>query len=98
MKSNLQKIKTQAIVNQIRKRPCEICGTNKDIRAHHLRSKDKPTDDRPENLIPLCFEHHRKFNELGLNLFVEKFKIDYYLIERNWYKCEISEKWMNNNL
>lgn len=35
---------------------CAVCGWDKSIDVHHVN--DDHCDDRPENLIPLCQNHH----------------------------------------
>ena len=53
---------------------CVICDEDKIVEVHHL-NEDK-TDNRPENLIPLCPTHHQYFHSKYRNL-VEPSIIEY---------------------
>lgn len=47
-------------------RQCDICGSKKDLRAHHLDCyKDHPEKRTDiENGVCLCNKHHRKFHNI----------------------------------
>jgi len=46
-------------IKSVRKEYCELCGQKATGEPHHIRPRSLRGDDIPENLIQLCFEHHR---------------------------------------
>ncbi len=42
------------------KRECVVCGESKIVEVHHMN--EIKSDNRPENLIPLCPTHHQYFH------------------------------------
>lgn len=42
------------------KKECVVCGESKIVEVHHM-NEDK-SDNRPENLVPLCPTHHQYFH------------------------------------
>lgn len=47
-------------------RVCDICESDEDIEVHHIDG-DR-TNDRLENLIPLCAKHHKEIHNGSLEL------------------------------
>jgi len=45
---------------QYHKKECVVCSENKIVTVHHLN--ENHSDNRPENLIPLCPTHHQYFH------------------------------------
>lgn len=45
---------------QHHKKECVVCGENKIVAVHHMN--EDHSDNRPENLIPLCPTHHQYFH------------------------------------
>ena len=43
---------------------CVICGTNKNLEHHHIKSVVDGGDDHPHNFITLCSEHHAMIHQL----------------------------------
>lgn len=66
------------LLEQVRRLPCLACasrdaqgalaavheGTARS-HAHHVRSRGAGGDDVPENLLPLCAQHHMEIHRLG---------------------------------
>ncbi len=72
------------LFEHIRKLPCVICG-NSPSQVCHIRSKGSGGPDELWNLLPMCFEHHRKQHDIGIRQFIKKYPV--YLIalkNRGW--------------
>ena len=52
------------------KRECLVCGENKVVAVHHLN--ENHSDNRPENLVPLCPTHHHYMHSKHRELIEEK--------------------------
>lgn len=42
---------------------CQICGSNNNVSAHHIKFRSERGDDSLGNLITLCFYCHRKAHD-----------------------------------
>ena len=73
-RSIIEKIKSQGcVVNSI-----ECCPQT---HAHHITSVGAGGDDSEENLIPLCFVHHRRIHDIGTPEMCNRYpKVKDYLI------------------
>lgn len=47
------------LLAEVRKLPCIACITPIAVEAHHVTTVGAGGDDVPENVMPLCFTHHR---------------------------------------
>lgn len=64
----IKRIVNKALLKQYRKFSCVIgMDCFGDVVGHHLTSKGAGGDDAPENLIPLCFNHHRLIHDEPLS-------------------------------
>lgn len=54
MYRNIQNYQTVCFLHHGKK--CIVCGEENIVAAHHMN--ENHTDDRPENLVPLCPTHH----------------------------------------
>lgn len=54
-----KRIVDKALLKELKGSPCKICGSTYGSAAHHIRTKKSGGDDIDENLIALCFMHHR---------------------------------------
>lgn len=65
-KSNKEADKIRAIVFKRDDRKCVICGSKKDINAHHLYSRNSHPDliYVTENIVTLCKECHTEFHKI----------------------------------
>jgi 5-methylcytosine-specific restriction endonuclease McrA len=43
---------------------CQICGSFKNLQAHHTKSRSKLGNDSELNLITLCADCHRSMHEM----------------------------------
>jgi hypothetical protein len=43
---------------------CVICGTNKNLEHHHIKSVVDGGDDHPHNFITLCDKHHGMIHQV----------------------------------
>jgi len=50
----------RTICFQHHKKECVICGFDKIVVVHHMN--EDHSDNRPENLVPLCPNHHEMFH------------------------------------
>jgi 5-methylcytosine-specific restriction endonuclease McrA len=67
-------------------RPCIICGRHGV--GHHVKSKGSGGDDTPQNLMPLCQNHHVEVHAKGLQYFAMQYPsvksfLEYYGYVRN---------------
>ena len=74
----MAKIRCPKIAKEFQGMPCFICGNELDtVGAHILSVGSHPGHaQNRDNIIPLCFIHHKEMDELiGLIDFVEKYEI-----------------------
>ena len=77
--------------------PCCICGSRKMVSGHHVISfKSRPDLDIDENIIPLCFKHHREIHDNGRNTFINKYAIQDMLFNRGFEFDTFTERWFLN--
>lgn len=51
-------VRDEALLREMRGWPCLICG-KRATTAHHIIPRSYQRLDVPENLVPLCWDHHR---------------------------------------
>ncbi len=66
-------IKDEKFLDEIRKRPCIICGKRPPSHASHIKSLGSGGDDSRFNVFPMCFRCHRKWHDLGARVFLGKY-------------------------
>lgn len=87
------------LAEQFRNKRCHVCqfitgGSGGSVCGHHIISfKSNPKLDIEENLIALCQKHHNEFHSKPLSEVVTRYGLDSFLIERGFYKCELTGKW-----
>lgn len=79
-----KRIVDEDLLALVRTLPCMACGITPS-HAHHLTTRGAGGDDVPENLMPLCGEHHAEMH-LSYSRFIRK-----YPVVRNWLEC--AERW-----
>ena len=63
--------------------PCLCCGH--EAEWHHLTTQKNFGGNAPDNMMPLCREHHTEIG-MGLGKLMEKYpRIKHWLIEHNRY-------------
>lgn len=57
------------------KRECVVCGFDKIVEVHH--ANEDHNDNRPENLVPLCPNHHQMYHTIRyrdeVKVFIDKY-------------------------
>jgi len=97
----MRRIINKEVLRAQRGKPCVICAAPGV--GHHVKSKGSGGDDKESNLMPLCLDHHNlggdSVHRIGLKEFAQRFKkVENWLIDNNWEKCEISGKWFNSGV
>lgn len=84
------------LIEKTRKMPCTACGKRGPSDPHHIKSKKSGGDDIPQNLMPLCREHHTMVHKIGLFTFSQKFdQVSVFLVEHSWRINSDGFKWVN---
>jgi hypothetical protein len=96
-----KRIVDEELLETVRQLPCLACASidpdgaraalhDDGIRSHphHLYSRGAGGNDVPENLMPLCFNHHRMVHSKGLSVMAY-----YHPVIKNWL---ISAGWTEN--
>ena len=47
------------LVFKIKGKYCHHCGSEENIQVHHILAKSKGGTDHINNLVPVCFRHHK---------------------------------------
>jgi hypothetical protein len=77
--------------------PCVVCGI--DAVYHHLKSFGSGGRSVPDNLLPVCTQHHNMIHSMGLSYAANKFpRIKKWLEAHGWYKDKFLMKWVNPGL
>lgn len=93
------RIVNRDLIEYIKKNlPCMSCGRY-GVDAHHVKPQGSGGDDVPENLMPLCREHHtmglENVHNMGLNRFIKRFEsAKNWLVNSGWEYDEFREKWI----
>ncbi len=67
------RIKNGALLRTYRGKPCEICGSTETTVGHHIKTVGSGGDDIKENIVALCFIHHREIHDTGVDTFNRKY-------------------------
>lgn len=72
-----QRIVDPALLALVRTLPCLACLpiVSKPSQPHHVTSVGAGGDDVPENLMPLCPEHHSMWHQSGPGYMVREFPV-----------------------
>ena len=89
MTLKIKRVENKKLLKSYRAKKCLACGAQRNVCAHHLKSKKSGGHDLPNNLIPLCDFCHTKgshaVHRVGLDLFSKNFtKVEKYLINHGW--------------
>lgn len=77
----------QTVLKETRQKPCVVCGKHSD--PAHIKSRGAGGPDDPENLMPLCREHHTMQHAKGHVYMVDKFPPYRFYIEKLGWRVEI---------
>lgn len=89
-------VKNPALLKAYRAKPCEICGSTTAVSGHHIITKGSNGGhlDIEENLIALCFHHHRAIHDIDTVVFCELFPVvNGIFINKGFFQCELTGKW-----
>lgn len=78
-------------LQSIREKPCLVCG-KRPSDPDHMSSVGAGGDDDQNNVWPLCRQHHRERHDLGIETFISKHHLEYYLRDHGWEV--VNGKWM----
>ena len=77
------------------KRPCDVCGSRNFVSGHHVKSFASGGACSPDNLISLCFEHHRQIHDIGNTKFADRhIRFKQWLISNGWEYDSFCKKWI----
>ncbi len=63
-----QRIVDKKLLKEMAQVPCEVCGGQWSVVAHHITTKGAGGHDLPENLISLCVLCHNKAHHGGISI------------------------------
>ena len=84
------------LLKELRKKSCYACGILP-TEIHHVKSKKSGGHDVESNLWPLCRHHHVEVHKIGLNRFVDKYKLVEWLLKHGWEFSNTTNKWFFNS-
>lgn len=89
----MARIIDKKLIESMKGAECEVCGLPGI--AHHVKSVGSGGDDVPQNLMPLCPEHHFEVHTIGL-IALERIygTITHWLDRNGWKKDEFLQKWV----
>lgn len=71
------RIKDRDLLDRVAQQPCVACGAMPPIGGsndpHHVSTKGAGGGDVPENIMPLCREHHTEWDKIGPVRMIEKY-------------------------
>lgn len=94
----IKRIVDKKLLEEYREKPCAVCGISGGglVTGHHIKSKGSGGHDTEENLMAMCFKHHREVHDKGLKTFVNKYpEIEAILVLKNWKRCQFDGTWMH---
>lgn len=70
-----KRIIDRELLNSYHNKPCAISnyGCNGLVSGHHIKTKGSGGNDTIDNILALCFFHHRQIHNLGTSKFLEKY-------------------------
>jgi len=88
-----KRIVDKKLLKRLQGSPCIICETPGN--AHHQRRKGAGGDDVINNLMVLCFPHHRLIHDKGDVYMVDRYpQVLDWLIDHGWELDEFTGKWV----
>lgn len=72
------------------------CNKRNTVGDHISPYKRDPRRDILENMWPLCIQHHDEKGRMPLKDFVSKHWLENELINRGFFKCELTGNWKRN--
>ncbi len=82
-----KRIVDKKLLNEIKAKPCVVCGKQGPNDAHHLKTVKSGGDDVRTNLLSLCRQCHIKIHAKGLNYMASAYLgIEFWLKSNGWTK------------
>jgi hypothetical protein len=87
------RIKNRELLDAVKKQPCCVCRSQKNIDPSHIASVGSGGHDVEANLVPHCRRHHSEWHELGPFKFFEKYpSFAIHLCLKGWEIDFVSKK------
>ena len=88
-------MRDRILARSFTKMPCLVCGSGSGVTGHHLLTVGAYPQYKnvPENIIPLCFSHHREVHDKGLSNFVDNNNLHTEMSNRGFDFSEFNQKW-----
>lgn len=67
-----KRIKNRKLMNSYHEMRCLVCG-RPGCDPSHAKTRGARGDDVPENIFPVCNDHHREHGRIGIVTFAEKY-------------------------
>lgn len=68
-----KRITNEELLDHVRSLPCMACLRVPCAEVHHVTTVKAGGNDVPENLMPLCHEHHMEVHQGGWNKAIKKY-------------------------
>jgi len=90
-----KRIVDKKLLEESREWPCLCCGKIDGYMAHHIQSVGSRGDDVRENLLSVCFGHHRIVETKGLIFLAEQYPaVSFWLLANGWELDDFKGKWV----
>ena len=78
-----------------RKLPCRVCFSKAGVTGHHILTVGAYPQYKNvrENIIPLCFDHHRQIHDIGTTAFVLEHCLEVEMHHRGFEFNDYTQKW-----
>ena len=84
MNSKLKRIEDPGLIATVQQLVCLAC-FKRPCHAHHVKTRGAGGHDVPENLMPLCAEHHRMIHDKGTSHMATVFpSVRHWLLLAGW--------------
>lgn len=89
-----QRIVDEELLETVRGLACMCCQAPPRSHPHHLRSRGAGGDDVAENVVALCFDHHREIHQRGIDAMATRYPLFRTWLElAGWEKDPVLLKW-----
>lgn len=65
------------LLNQIRAKPCAVCG-RRPVDPAHIKSRGSGGPDTVDNVVPLCRQHHSEQHQKGFAWMMRNYSLFYF--------------------
>jgi len=92
----MSRIRNKEIAKKFREIPCLLCGKTRGTVGHHLLTvgahPELVNDER--NIVGVCMKHHLEFHALELHRMVIKYRLEKFMLLRDFIFIEYSNRWV----